>query len=232
MWFALNFGISLILLYPFFYTFLSKPEWYPKAFVLKRAWAKWILFITGIFVTVKNIEKLKKVNKPCIFCANHTSYLDIVLCYMLIPDYFTFMGKAELLKAPLFSIFFSSGMDIAVERKSRIGAHQAFLRAAAEIDKGHSMFMFPEGTISSDGVMKPFKNGAFKLAIDKQVEVVPITFKNNWKILQNGGFFKSNGRPGILDIVVHEPISTKGTNELFLPHLKEQVYNVIAESLK
>lgn len=195
-------------------------------------WAKWIIFVSGIIIRIKNRENLTKGNKPCIYCGNHTSYLDIVISYYMLPDYFTFMGKAELLKAPLFKIFFTSGMDIAVERKSKIGAHRAFMRAAKEIDEGHSMFMFPEGTISSNGHMKPFKNGAFRLAIDKQINIVPMTFKNNWHILQNGGFFKSNGRPGVLDVVIHEPVSTKGMNEGHTQLLRDQVYQIISSGLK
>lgn len=230
--FVLNFGLGLIVLYPFFYIFLSREEWFPKAMALKRFWARWILLIPGIFISVSDKANIRTIPKPCIYCANHSSYLDIVLSYIILPDYFVFMGKAELLKAPLFSIFFTKGMNIAVERKSRVGSHQAFLQAAKEIDKGHSMFMFPEGTLSSDGHLKGFKNGAFKLALDKQIPIVPITFTNNWKILQNGGFFKAYGRPGIAKVIIHEPISTKGYTDTDLVYLLNKTHDAIASGLK
>jgi 1-acyl-sn-glycerol-3-phosphate acyltransferase len=141
------------------------------------------------------------------------------------------MGKAELMKAPLFKTFFK-GMDIPVNRKSRVDPHKALARAAEEIDKGRSMVIFPEGTISSSGVLKPFKNGAFKLAIDKQVPIVPIVNLNNWKLLQNGGYFKSHGCFGVARTVVLPPIETKGMTEDNLVDLRERVRDLIYNTLK
>jgi 1-acyl-sn-glycerol-3-phosphate acyltransferase len=231
--FAINFAIGLIVLFPFFYILLSREAWFPYAITLKRFWARWIIYIPGIFVSVKDKGNIKAIPKPCVYCSNHSSYLDIIISYIILPDYFVFMGKAELAQAPLFKIFFTKGLNIAVDRKSRIGSHQAFLRAAKEIDMGHSMYMFPEGTISSDGELKKnFKNGAFKLAIDKQVPIVPITYPNNWKLLQNGGFFKAYGRPGIANVIIHEPISTKGMTETDLVSLINKTHEAIESGLK
>lgn len=229
--FLLNFILGMIILFPLFYIFLSRKEWFPKAMVLKRFWARWILLVPGIFVSVTDKANIRSVAKPCVYCSNHTSYLDIVISYILLPDYFVFMGKAELLKAPLFKIFFTKGMDIAVERQSRVGSHQAFILAGNEIDAGHSMFMFPEGTISSDGRLKIFKTGAFKLAIEKQIPIVPISFSNNWKILQNGGYFKATGKPGIARVIIHEPLSTKGFTENDLVYLMKKTHDLIEAGL-
>ncbi len=168
--------------------------------------------------------------QPCVFVGNHTSYLDIVLSTFYIDHLAIYMGKAELMKAPLFKTFFK-GMDIPVNRKSRIDPHKALQRAGEEIDKGRSMVIFPEGTISSFGKLKPFKNGAFKLAIEKQVPIVPIVNLNNWHLLQNGGYFKSYGRPGIATTVILEPIETKGMTEENLVDLRERVYNLINDTL-
>jgi 1-acyl-sn-glycerol-3-phosphate acyltransferase len=123
-------------------------------------------------------------------------------------------------------------MNILVDRKSNVGSHKAFLRAGRDIEEGNSVFLFPEGTISSNGDLRGFKNGAFKLAIDKQVPVVPVTFLNNWKLLQNGGFFKTYGKPGISRVVVHEPVSTIGMTENDLLSLKAKVHEIISTELK
>ena len=141
------------------------------------------------------------------------------------------MAKFELNKAPLFSIFFKD-MQISVNRESRTNGHKAFIRAGEELDKGHSIFIFPEGTISSNGKLIPFKNGPFKLAVEKQVSILPITFINNWKLLQNGGFFKSYGRPGISTIVIHKPIQTTGLKEENIVDLRSQVFALIDSTLK
>ncbi len=137
------------------------------------------------------------------------------------------MGKDELRKAPLFNIFFRK-MNILVDRKSRMGSHRAFVRASQEIDKGHSIILFPEGTISKESPkMRPFKNGAFKLAIDKQVPIVPITFVNNWEHLQDRAFLQGKSGPGVSLIYVHKPIETKGMTEADMLSLKTLVYNKI-----
>lgn len=141
------------------------------------------------------------------------------------------MAKFELNKAPLFNIFFKD-MQISVDRKSRMDAHRAFMRAQEEIDAGNSVFIFPEGTIANEGVLKNFKNGPFKLAIDCQVPILPITYIGNWKLLQNGGFFKSYGKPGISRAIIHEPISTTGMTEENVVPLREAVYKLFEETLK
>lgn len=228
--FLLNFVLGLLILYPFFYLFLSRKQWFPLAFRLKRFWAAWILLIPGIFVRVQGKNNIEHIPQPCIYCSNHVSYLDIVVSYIFIRDYFVFMGKQELNKAPLFRIFFRE-MNILVDRKSTISSHRAFLRAATELKKGRSVFLYPEGTISSSGKLRGFKNGAFKLAIEQQVPIVPITFLNNWKLLQNGGFFKSHGRPGVSRIVIHEPISTIGMTEDDLVPLRSKVHTIISNDL-
>lgn len=229
--FLLNFVVGLLVLFPFFYIFLLREEWFPLAFQLKRFWARWIATIPGILVNVKKDPGFDKIKTPVVFCANHVSYLDIVISYIVVPHYFVFMGKQELKKAPLFNIFFKK-MNILVDRKSIMGSHRAFVQAGEQIDKGNSMFLFPEGTISKDPFkLKAFKNGTFKLAIDKQVPIVPITFLNNWKMLQNGGFFKSNGGPGMSCVIIHKPIETKGMTDADLVSLRHKVYTIIQQDI-
>jgi 1-acyl-sn-glycerol-3-phosphate acyltransferase len=228
--FLLNFILGLIILFPFFYILLSKRKWFPLAFKLKKFWAWWIMIIPGLFLSVKRKVPTEKLPQPAVYCGNHVSYLDIVVSYLITPRYFVFMGKQELDKAPLFRIFFRE-MNILVDRSSNTASHRAFMRAGQDIDKGDSVFLFPEGTISSFGKLRGFKNGAFKLAIDKQVPIVPVTYLNNWLLLQNGGFFKAHGRPGISRVVIHEPIPTVGMTEKDLVSLRTKVYEIIQKEL-
>ncbi len=228
--FLLNFVLGLLVLYPLFYLLLSRKQWFPLAFKLKKFWAAWILLIPGLFVHIKRETTTSQLPQPCIYCSNHVSYLDIVVSYILIPNYFVFMGKQELNKAPLFRIFFRE-MNILVDRSSTMSSHRAFMRAATEIKHGNSVFLYPEGTISSGGKLRGFKNGAFKLAIEQQVPIVPITFLNNWKLLQNGGFFKAHGRPGVSRIIMHEPIPTLGMTEDDLVSLRSKVHAIISGDL-
>lgn len=225
--FVLNFMLSLAFLYPLFYLFLSNKKWYPYAFKLKKIWARWIFIICGVFTKVKYRTPKENFPQPAVYCANHASYLDIISCYIVIPNYFISVAKKELGNVPLFKTFFRD-MNILVDRKSITGAHRAFKESCEEIDNGNSICIFPEGGIlSNNGKLHNFKNGAFKLAIEKQVPVVPITFLNNWKLFQNGVLTRTHGRPGVSRAIVHEPISTVGMTSNDLVSLRTKVRDII-----
>ena len=230
LWFMLCFAIPFLLLFPFFYLALRMGH-FDQVYRLKRFWARIIVYGSGIIPRIRYKKKKYKLPQPCVIVSNHTSYLDIVLSPFYINHTAVYMGKYELLKAPLFKVFFQY-LDIPVNRRSITGSHRAFSQAGSKLEQGLSQVIYPEGTISSSGKLKPFKNGAFKLAIEKQVPVVPVANLNNWHFLQNGGFFKSNGRPGLARIVVGEPIDTKGLSEKNVPELKEKVYTFIERELQ
>jgi 1-acyl-sn-glycerol-3-phosphate acyltransferase len=231
LWFVLNFLITLLILYPVFLVLLSNENWFGFAFRLMRVWAKWLCYGAGIIPKVKYEIDLNAIPRPCIFVSNHSSYLDIVLSYVCIPQYFVFVGKQELDKAPLFRIFFKR-MNILVNRKSNVDSHRAYVESGRRLDMGQSVFIFPEATISSSGTLIPFKNGAFKLAIDKQVPIVPLVYFDNWKHLQNGGFFKSHGKPGVVRALMLNPVETKGMTNADLIPLREKLKGIIQKALE
>src|SRR5947209_4782860 len=105
IWFFANFGITFFLFYPLFAIFLSKRSWFPLVFKLKKVWGHFLTIPCGLFYTIEYRARLDK-NRAYIICPNHASYLDVILTYVAIPNYFHSMGKAELLKIPLFSRFF------------------------------------------------------------------------------------------------------------------------------
>jgi 1-acyl-sn-glycerol-3-phosphate acyltransferase len=142
-------------------------------------------------------------------------------------DFFLFMGKYELLKWPLVGMFFKR-MNIAVNRGSRTEAAKALLRAGRSIDKGICVSLFPEGTIPyTVPRMKHFKDGAFKLAIEKQVPIVPITFLDHWRLFGDPADLMSRGRPGLARVIRHPYIETKGMTEADLDGLRHRVFDVI-----
>ncbi len=229
--FIFNFVVVFLACFPLMYIFLQKRKWFKYVFVLKRFCSWWICFFSFIYLRKIWRAPKKSIQQPSVIIANHSSYLDIVISYLFLPHYFVFMGKSELLKAPLFGLLFKE-MNIAVNRKSTTDAHRAFVKAGEEIDRGNSVYIFPEGTIASDAILKNFKNGAFKLAIDKQVPILVVTYLNNWKILQNGGFFKSLGSPGIARIVIHPSIPTKGMTDADVNTLRQKTYDLTKQTLE
>lgn len=229
--FVIYFIVTMVILYPVFYLFLSREAWYRYCFRVMRVWARILLLGAGAFPKIDDrSDRLPKA--PYIICSNHSSYLDIIVMYVVIKDYFVFMGKQELKKAPLFNVFFKD-MNILVDRKSVVGSHRAFLRAGEDIKKGHCIAIFPEGTISKEAPkLRPFKNGPFKLAIDHQIPIVPITFLDNYKLLPDTPYLKKGSRPGIARVVIHPAIETKGLTENDLVSLRTRLYELTEETLK
>ena len=224
-------SLTLILLYPIYAIFLSKKDWYKHAYKLLQLHTLIILTLVGVFVHIKGREHLKNI-KSCVITPNHSSYLDILVLYQVIPNYFVFMGKQTLTTIPVFNIFFKD-MNITVNRKSGISGKIALERCEQELKNGNSVALFPEGTISDDVPnLLPFKVGAFKLAIENQAPIVPITFLTNYKRLQLGATFKSMGGPGFAEVIIHEPISTIGMTQEDLVTLKTQVFETIENELK
>ncbi len=207
---------------------MSNKKWYPAANNLRRVWA-WLIFLfTGIIYSIRRESKLKK-NQAYIFCPNHTSYLDIPLFAMCYHGHFRFMAKLELSNIPLFNIFFRT-IDISVNRGSITESYKALRIAAESIGNGDSLVIFPEGKVGNQPPkLDKFKAGPFRLAIEKQVPVVPVTFFDNWKMLYVDK--KIWGCPGIARVVVHEPISTIGLTLDDIEMLKKKVYDIIDHTL-
>jgi 1-acyl-sn-glycerol-3-phosphate acyltransferase len=230
IWFGICFSVPFLVMFPLFY-FALRGRHYDFVFRLKRFWSGIISYGSLLFPEIRYSKQKYRLPKPCVVVSNHTSYLDIVFSPFYIDHTAVYMGKYELLKLPLFKYFFVY-LDIPVNRRSLTDAHRAFTVAGQKIDQGLSQVIYPEGTISSNGVLRPFKNGAFKLAVEKQVPIIPVVNLNNFCYLQNGGFFKSFGRPGRPQIIVGEPISTVGLNERDVPVLKQKVYTFISLELE
>ena len=230
--FYFTFWITLtaIIFWPLFYWGTRKPSRYLMLNKLRSAHAYVTTIFTFIFVDFK-FETPLDDNQTYIYCANHTSNLDILLLCMLGKGRFHFMGKEELLKNPVLGIFFKT-IDITVSRESKISAFKAFKKAGENLDKGMSLIIFPEGKIDEEypPILNEFKNGPFRLAIVHQIPIVPISIVNVWQLMWDNGF-KYGTRPGIVEIYVHTPISTLILAADNDDDLKEQVYNKINSKL-
>lgn len=144
---------------------------------------------------------------------------------------FHFMGKDELLNNPILGIFFRT-IDIAVNRDSKISAFKAFKKAGENLEKGMSLVIFPEGKIDDHYPPKlgDFKNGPFRLAIDKNIPLVPVSITDVWKINWDDGA-KYGSKPGICDIYVHKPINTSVLADVDAEIFKEKVFKLIDSKL-
>jgi len=224
-------AISLIIFYPFFKFFLSKEYRFPQAFKIIRFYAKLWLIFTGLRVKVKGNENIIK-GQPFIITANHSSFIDPTILYSIYNEYFVFTGKKEIEKWPLFHIFYTSGMNILVDRNNRMGVLKSFKRMMDVIDQGSPIVILPEGTISKDAPkLAEFKTGAVSIAIQKQVPLQPITFTTNWKRLERKGWFTGKASPGIVEVIIHPAIPTKGLTKADTESLNDKLREVINKPL-
>lgn len=164
------------------------------------------------------------------FCPNHTSFLDI--CIMArTPTDFMFVGKNTMEKIPLFGYMYRK-LHITVDRNSSRSKHSTFVRAKEAIDKGRSLVIFPEGGVLAERPpqMTPFKNGAFKIAIAKQIPIVPVTIPHNWIILPDDGRYLLTWKK--TKLIYHDPIETKGLTLSDLDSLKDNVYEIIDQEIR
>ncbi len=189
---------------------------------------KWIslagLYSVGIRIKVE-FEKPIDWGQNYVICPNHTSILDITAINYLCPVPFSFMGKIELLKNPVTRIFFKT-IDIPVKRESRISSFKAFKRAQDLLREGKTVVIFPEGKIDDDYPPKlhPFKSGAFRLATETHIPILPVVIQDVWKIMWDDGI-KHGSRPGVIHIKVLAPIETGNLDTASFNALEDNVYN-------
>jgi len=183
------------------------------------------------FLRVKTYGKnLIPENQAVIFVSNHGSFLDIPLLTYILPNFPAFMGKASLGRIPVFGFMFRN-LHVVVERSSSAGRAMALKMSKKKLAKGRSLIIFPEGSIHSkiQPGLSEFKDGAFKIAIQKQVPIVPVTICYNWFILPDDGRWLPNFH--FCETIIHEPVVTLGLTENDAESVKTFVYELISSTL-
>lgn len=196
---------------------------------INNFWAHWVFKLS--FLNVEYIyEKPLDKTKSYVFCPNHTSYLDIPSMQLLFTWKIKYVGKKSLCELPLFGYMFRN-FHIGVDRESRVEKYKTFVKCSEAIDNGFSIVLFPEGTIPTKNPdLIAFKEGAFRLAIEKKVPIVPVTMPFNWIILPDK-------KPVIatwhkLKIIVHEPIETTNMVADQTEWLKQKTFDIIDNEIK
>lgn len=208
IWFYILVALPILVLFPALVISILKEAWYPYFFKLARIWAKFILIGMGFNYKIES-EQTPEKSKSYMFIANHTSMVDIMLMLASLKNPFVFVGKKELAKIPLFGFFYKRTC-ILVDRSSEKSRKAVFIRAQRRLESGLSICIFPEGGVPDHHiVLDDFKDGAFRLAINHQIPIVPITFADNKKRFSYVFF---SGGPGKMRVKIHKFLSTKGLN--------------------
>lgn len=222
--------LIFLLLFPLVFVCLQRNQWKPYAHWLNRLWGHLFFAVAGIKIEVEQ-RYIPAPDQVFVFCANHFSYLDIASMGVILDNYFAFVGKHDVKNIPLFGYMFRK-LHIQVNREnsqSRVGSLSKAIKTLAQ---GRSIMIYPEGGIRTKKPpqMHSFMDGAFKMAIQQQVPIVPVTLLTNYKILPDEEKLRLYRNP--LRAVVHEPLSTIGLTQADTTALKEKCFQIIDETLR
>lgn len=223
IWFYILVALPILVMFPLLLISILKESWYPYFFKLARCWATCILFGMGFYWSIDREEDTVE-GGSYMFIANHTSMADIMLMLVTVKNPFVFVGKKELAKIPLFGFFYKRTC-ILVDRTSERSRKGVFLRAQRRLGQGLSICIFPEGGVpDEDVILDEFKDGAFRLAINHHIPIVPMTFADN-KERFSYTFF--SGSPGRMRVKSHRFLPTGHLTVADTKTLNEQARQTI-----
>ncbi|OGT61803.1 MAG: hypothetical protein A3F14_07090 [Gammaproteobacteria bacterium RIFCSPHIGHO2_12_FULL_43_28] len=208
------------------FTLMFFPLWITVMFASRifaakacRWWANILLSFCFCPVKKTGLDKLEKAS-PVIYAANHASYIDAIVALTFMPVKTRFVGKKELLHTPIVRTFMKKLDYLSVDRLdlSKGLADSQYIERA--LKSGDAIFIFPEGTFGYAAGLRPFRLGAFKVAIEANSAVCPIALKGTRHILRAGERLL---RPGRIEVTVCDPIMPAGTEWEHVTQLRNQV---------
>ena len=227
LWFYILIFCTIILMAPFLFVLTIKESYYPTFWKLIRGWAYVLVYGMGFRID-QQIDEILDRNKSYMFCPNHASLMDPFVLIILSKNPIVFVGKKELVKIPIFGFFYRRAV-IMVDRSSPVSRKRVFEMAKKRLQGGTSIGIFPEGLVpTEDVILAPFKNGAFSLAIQHQIPIVPQTYYD-CKRLFSWNFLK--GGLGTFRIRQHQFFETKGLNIEDTEKVKEKIFQTLHNEL-
>jgi 1-acyl-sn-glycerol-3-phosphate acyltransferase len=166
-------------------------------------------------------------SRPHLFVANHKSLADVFLLCLL-PWEMKFLSKESIFRIPLLGWQMRTIRDIPIVRGDKESAKRAIEAMRDRLTRGSSVIVFPEGTRSQDGSIAPFREGAFRLAIELGVDVVPLAVAGTENTLPKHSLVF---RPTSASVTVLPPVSVAGLQESDAPRLAERVRSEIARAI-
>jgi 1-acyl-sn-glycerol-3-phosphate acyltransferase len=189
-----------------------------------QSWGRSILWVSGVRVRVVGAERMDPA--AAVICmSNHQSNFDIPVLLGYLPVPFRWLAKAELFKIPVFGRAMRGAGYIPIDRSDRPAAIASLRQAAAAIRGGVSVVIFPEGTRSPDGTLKPFKKGGFVMAIEAGVPIVPVALRGTFDIMPKNRLLI---RPRDVTLTIGAPIATTG----YGLHSKEVLMDEVGNALR
>ncbi len=192
-----------------------------------RGWGKVFAFATGTRIVAEGAGRIDR-DGSYVFVSNHLSNLDPPLHIAKLPVSIRFLAKAELFRVPILGRAMKAVGMIETDRQAHAAAHREINEQVARvIEMGKSLIIYPEGHRSRDGEMKPFKKGAFRIAIDNEMPVVPVTIAGTDRAWHAGDKVVHGGRARM---IIHDPIATVGMSHDDIAGLRDRVQQIISET--
>ncbi len=177
-----------------------------SAFRLTRRVSRFILRISGSPLTVVGRENIRH-SWPVIYVANHSSYIDSLVLLAILPGEVAIVGKKELAKVPILNLFFRRLELPTVDRWDFSKSMADTKKIKQMIEEGRSILIFPEGTFTYATGLRPFRAGAFQLAVDTKTALCPIGMQGTRNILRGNSVL---ARPGRIKVTITKPIAPEG----------------------
>lgn len=196
--------------------------------VLAAQWARLNMLFTLMTIEIEGREKVV-TGRSYIIVSNHQSLLDIYVLYGYIGMNIRWVMKKELRSIPVFGLACEMMGQIIIDRSNTQAALESINTARGRIKNGLSVIFFAEGTRSRNGEVKPFKKGAFRLAQELGVPILPVSIHDTNKVLPSDGL---DWHPGHVKLRFHDPIPTDGLTAGDVLTLGEQTRQVIARALR
>ena len=226
LWFVIVAGVPIIVGIPLIaYAIYFDRQ---KLFTwLKHFWGSWVLFWMGFRIELDNQSTINP-KQSYIIIGNHTSVMDIMVLLKLIKLPFVFVGKIELSKIPIFGPFYKKS-NIMVDRKSPKSRKEVYDQVINFVNKGNGIAIYPEGGVPDTKIMlAPFKNGAFRMAIEHQLPIIPMVYLDNKRKFPYDVY---KGSPGKLRVKILPIIQTKGLTLKDLDDLRDFAYKLMYNEL-
>ncbi len=228
IWFYVLVFSTIIIMFPFLLILTSNKKYYPVFWKMIRGWCFVLVYGMGFHLKIEREQELEP-NKSYMFCPNHASLMDGFVLIALSKNPIVFVGKKELVKIPLFGFFYKK-VVIMVDRSSPKSRKRVYEMAQERLQNGTSIAIFPEGLVPPENVvLAPFKNGAFSLAIQHKIPIVPHVYYD-CKRLFSWDFFKGN--PGVFRVKQCAFIKTEDLTKEDKERLKEKTFSLIYNELE
>jgi 1-acyl-sn-glycerol-3-phosphate acyltransferase len=218
---------TILFALPILVIVISSDRFYKIFFKIAIFWGKTILFVMG-FKPVIETEQEIIPGKSYMFIANHASLIDVMLMLAVMKNPAVFVGKKEVRKIPVFG-YVARKTSILVDRDNAESRKEVYISAEEKLNQGLSIAIFPEGLVPpEDIILSEFKNGAFNLAIEHQIPIVPMTF---YDVKKRFSWTFFSGWPGKLRVKIHNFIQTEGLTHDDMEATKQKAYKIIHDEL-